>query len=296
MLGRTSTFSIVGYDPRAKEWGVAVQSKFLAVGSLVPYVKAGVGAIASQAKTNSRFGPEAVALLQQGMSAQETLDHLLAKDPYKEIRQVGIVDFNGGVAAYSGKNNYPYSGHRTGKYYACQGNVLLGPVVLERMEEAFLETKGDLALRLVCALEAAQLAGGEKRGQEGAALVVKKLPSFELMGESETCVDLRVDQHLSPVLELKRLLQVHRIEYAQNHKDKFYPFAGDTRSTLVQLLCETDMLASYLQKGKTLETFLESLGGQEHIVPVFQEEYINGALVDHIVNKYYQLQESKFGK
>lgn len=230
------------------------------------------------------------------MSAQETLDRLLAQDPYKEIRQVGIVDCNGGAAAHSGRDNYPYSGHRTGQNYACQGNVLLGPVVLERMEQAFLETKGDLALRLVCALEAAQLAGGEKRGQEGAALIVKKLPSFELMGEAETCVDLRVDQHLSPVLELKRLLQVHRIEYAQNHKDKFYPFAGDTRSTLAQLLCETGILGSYLQQGKTLEILLEDLGAQEHISPVFQDEYINGALVDHIVNQYYQLQESKFGR
>lgn len=229
------------------------------------------------------------------MSAQEALDCLLTRDPYREIHQVGIVDFNGGAAAHSGKNNYPYSGHRTGQNYACQGNVLLGLVFLECMEEVFLETKGDLALRLVCALEAAQDAGGEKRGQEGAALIVKKLPPFELMGEAETCVDLRVDQHLSPVLELKQLLQVHRVEYAQNHKDKFYLFVGDTKSTLAQLLCETDILESFLREDKTLETLLESLDAQEHIVPVFQDKYINGTLVDYIVNKYYQRQESKFG-
>lgn len=290
----TTTFSIVGHNPQTGEWGVAVQSKFLAVGSLVPYVEAGVGAIAAQAKTNSRFGPEAAALIRQGLSAQQTLERLLETDAYRDIRQLGIVDCHGNSAAHSGKDNYPHSGHRCGKNYTCQGNVLLGPVVLDEMEQAFLNTKGDLAYRLVCALEAAQNAGGERRGQESAALIVKKISTFELMGEAQTCVDLRVDQHPSPILELKRLLEVHRVEYAQNHKDKFYPFVGDTKSVLVELLCKTGLIGECLQPGQTIQQMLEQLGQEQQIITVFQNGFINGALVNWIVNQYYTQQEKMY--
>ena len=290
----TTTYSIIGHDPQTREWGVAVQSKFLAVGSLVPYVEAGVGAVAAQAKTNSRFGPEPAELIRHGLSAQQALDHLLEVDAYRDIRQLGIVDDHGNSAAYSGKDNYPHSGHRCGKNYACQGNVLLGSVVLDEMERAFLNTKGDLAYRLVCALEAAQNAGGERRGQESSALIVKKLPAFELMGEAQTCVDLRVDQHPSPILELKRLLEVHRVEYAQNHKDKFYPFVGDTKFALIEILCKTGLIDGCLRLGQTIQQVLERLGRKQQIDPVFQDGFINGTLVNWVVNQYYLQQETMY--
>lgn len=291
-----TTYSIAGYDPETKEWGIAVQSKFLAVGSLVPYVLAGVGVVASQAKTNSRFGPRAAVLLQQGMTAQEALDCLLKEDEYREIRQVGIVDQYGNSAAHSGAMNYPYSGHRTGQNYSCQGNVLLGPVVLDEMEKAFINTRGDLAHRLITALEAAQNAGGERRGQEGAALIVRKKPSFELMGKAENYIDLRVDQHISPIAELKRLLQWHRVEYSQNHKDKFYPFEGGTRYRLTELLCETGIINACLETGQSLETVLDRLGKEQGITPVFSDGFINGGLVNRVVARYYEMQEEKYAK
>ena len=289
-----TTYSIAGCDPETGEWGVAVQSKFLSVGSLVPFVEPGAGAVASQAKTNSRFGPMAAKLIKEGMTAKETLERLLKEDKLREMRQIGIVDLHGNAAAYSGKENYPYSGHRTGKNFSCQGNVLLGPVVLERMEEAFLNTRGDLALRLLTALTAAQDAGGEKRGQESAALLVRKISDFELVGEAQNYIDLRVDQHLSPIRELRSLLERHRIEYSQNHRDKWYPFEGGTRHRLVEILCETGLFPSVLEQGETVEQKIAQLSEREGFGGAFSEGFINGRLVDWIVNRYYLKQEQLY--
>lgn len=292
----TTTFSIIGYDKENNELGVAVQSKFLSVGSLVPYVEGGVCAIASQAKTNSTFGKKGAALIKSGLSAQEALDVLLENDKDKEIRQVGIIDKNGNVTAYTGKKCYPFAGYKIGKNYICQGNVLLGPVVLYEMAKGFENTDGDLAEKLIGALEAAQNAGGEKRGQESAAILVKKITSNELLGESDTLVDLRVDEHISPISELKRLLQRQRIEYASNYTDKFIPFKGETRYLLIELLLKTKIISKNLEGNETIEDILTKLGNSLNIKDPFKNNFINGKIVEWIVNQYYFLQEKEYNR
>lgn len=292
----TTTFSIIGYDRENNELGVAVQSKFLSVGSLVPYVEGGVCAIASQAKTNSSFGKKGATLIKSGLNAQEALNILLENDKDKEIRQVGIIDKDGNTAAYTGKKCYPFAGYKIGKNYICQGNVLLGPVVLDEMAKGFENSDGDLAEKLMNALEAAQNAGGEKRGQESAAILIKKITPNELLGESDTLVDLRVDEHISPISELKRLLQRHRVEYASNYSDKFLPFKGDTRYLVIELLLKTKIISKNLEKDETIEEILIRLGDSLKIQDAFKNNFINGKLVEWIVNQYYILQEKEYNK
>ncbi|NLJ81390.1 MAG: DUF1028 domain-containing protein [Firmicutes bacterium] len=203
-----NTFSIVGYDPEAEEWGIAVQSKFLAVGSVVPWAQAGVGAIATQSYANTTFGPNGLRLLSQGKSAQETLDLLLAEDPGREKRQVGIVDFQGRAANFTGKECFDWAGGVTGENFTAQGNILVSKETVDAMADVFLRTQGTLAQRLLTALAAGQEAGGDSRGQQSAALyVVQEGAGYR--GFTDVKVDLRVDDHQKPIEELKRIYQVH---------------------------------------------------------------------------------------
>jgi len=229
------TFSIVARDPKTGEYGVAVASKFLAVGSIVPWAKAGVGAIATQSWANTGFGPGGLALLEEGLSAEETLKKLLENDEGFRLRQVGIVDKNGGAAAYTGVECHEWAGHITGEGYACQGNLLAGPEVVDAMSIAFQYAKGDLANRLVSALVAGEEAGGDKRGRQGAAVyVVKEKGSYD--GNIDRYVDLRVDDHEHPVAELKRLLTLHRLYLGETDPNKLRHLSGETLSELVQHL------------------------------------------------------------
>ncbi len=171
---RTRTFSIVAYDPGTRELGVAVQSKFLAVGAAVPWAKAGVGAVATQSYANTTYGPEGLKLLAEGLHPQEVLEKLNAADPGRNLRQVGIVDAKGRAAAFTGAKCFPWAGHLVGKNFACQGNILASGKVVEAMAEAFAKSRGTLAERLLSALFAAQREGGDRRGQQSAALLVVK--------------------------------------------------------------------------------------------------------------------------
>ncbi len=200
-----NTFSIVAYDPERKEWGVAVASKYLAVGSAVPFAKANVGAVATQAQVNVAHGPNGLELLAKGMSAEEALKSLIASDKGSAVRQLGIVDANGKSAAHTGKNCNAYAGHKTGENYACQGNILAGEAVVTDMAKAFEESKGPLAWRMMAALEAAEKAGGDKRGKQSAAILIvrdKAGPN----GVGDRYIDLRVDDHKDPIPELARIL------------------------------------------------------------------------------------------
>lgn len=204
-----STFSIVAYDEKTGDLGVAVASKFLGVGVVVPWARAGVGAIATQAWANTRYGSLGLRLLEQGLPPDEVVRRLIAEDPDREERQVGIVDAQGRVSAYTGSKTLLFSGHKTGRHYTCQGNILAGEGVLRAMAEAFESSRGELSDRLLASLEAGERAGGDKRGRQSAALlVVRKDGGYS--GFDDRFVDLRVDDHPTPIQELTRLLALHK--------------------------------------------------------------------------------------
>jgi uncharacterized Ntn-hydrolase superfamily protein len=202
-----NTFSIVAHDPERKEWGVAVASKYLAVGAVVPFAKAGVGAVATQAYLNVGYGPKGLELLAEGKSAEEVLKALTDADPGKEMRQVGIVDAKGNAANFSGKRCDAWAGGKTGTHYTCQGNILTGEDVVTAMAKAFEDSKGPLAWRLMAALEAGESAGGDKRGKQSAAILVVREGAGPL-GKSDRAIDFRVDDHEKPIPELARILKL----------------------------------------------------------------------------------------
>jgi uncharacterized Ntn-hydrolase superfamily protein len=204
------TFSIVARDLQQGEWGIAVQSKFLAVGAVVPWARAGVGAIATQSWANTSYGPRGLALLASGLSAQETLDRLIQEDEGRADRQVGIIGINGAPATYTGEQCFPWAGGRVGEHYTCQGNILVGEDTVQAMARTFEETAGRLYDRLLAALAAGQAAGGDSRGQQSAALlVVREQGGYG--GFNDRFIDLRVDDHPRPIDELKRILQLHKL-------------------------------------------------------------------------------------
>jgi uncharacterized Ntn-hydrolase superfamily protein len=207
-----ATFSIVAADPGAREVGCAVQSKYFAVGTVVPWAKAGVGAVATQAAGVAAYGPRGLAELERGAAPDEALARVLADDPERETRQLGAVTAAGAAAAHTGTSCLAWAGHRVGPGYAAQGNILASEDVVLAMERAFVETVGmPLAHRLVSALEAAQAEGGDARGQQSAAIVVEREGAAAESREGlDRVVDLRVDDHPEPIRELRRLLDVHR--------------------------------------------------------------------------------------
>lgn len=212
------TFSIVAYDPDENAWGVAVASKFLAVGAMVCFAKSGAGAVATQSYAKMSFGPDGLMMLSSGRTAAETLTLLLAADPGREKRQVGIVDSQGNVAAHTGKDCHGWAGHLAGQGFSCQGNILAGGNVVQAMAEAFSGAKGELADRLVTALEAGDEAGGDKRGRQGAAVMVVA-PNQGYGGDNDRYVDLRVDDDLRPIVKLRDLLESHHLFFGASKSE-----------------------------------------------------------------------------
>jgi len=203
-----STFSIVALDRRTGDLGVAVQSKFIAVGAVVPWAKAKVGAVATQASANVSYGPRALEMLQDGLAASEVLEKLLTEDSQSRARQVAIVDSTGNVAVHTGPECMEWAGHLRGDGFTCQGNILVGRKVVESMAKAYQGAKGDLIDRLFDALTAGQKAGGDSRGQQSAAvLVVREKGGYE--GFTDRYVDLRVDDSNRPIEELRRIFEVY---------------------------------------------------------------------------------------
>ncbi|MFN8177517.1 MAG: DUF1028 domain-containing protein [bacterium] len=206
-----ATFSIVGYDPQTKELGVAVQSRFFAVGSVVPWAKAGVGAIATQAFGNTTFGPKGLGLLAGGATPEETMKALLADDEGRERRQVGIVDAQGRSTSYTGKECQPWAGGVTGPNFSAQGNILVSEATVQAMAKAFQETKGILGEKLMRAIEAGQAAGGDSRGMQSAAiLIVKDKGGYG--GFNDRYCDLRVDDAKDPIEELRRIFDMWQLQ------------------------------------------------------------------------------------
>jgi uncharacterized Ntn-hydrolase superfamily protein len=205
---RPSTFSIVAFDRHRPAWGVGVQSKFVAAGAVVPWAEAKGGAIATQALANVQYGPRGLALLRHGASASEVLGQLTGPDPQREERQVAIVDRDGAVAAFTGSACPPWAGHRIGDGYACLGNTLFAAEVVRDMARAFESTPGDLPERLLEALSAGQRAGGDRRGMQSASLLVVR-EGGGYQGGNDRWIDVRVDDHPSPIEELKRIFKIY---------------------------------------------------------------------------------------
>ncbi len=256
------TFSIVAYDPAESAWGVAVASKFLAAGALVSWARAGAGAVATQAFARVSFGPQGLDLMAGGLSAQETLEHLLANDPDRADRQVGCVDAQGRAAAYTGEGCFDWAGHRLGDGYACQGNILTGPETLAAMAEAFESTGGELGERLVAALRAGDQAGGDRRGKQSAAVLVVK-PGGGYGGDHDRYIDLRVDDHPDPVRRLSELLKLHQLYFGQTDPADLLPIDAALATELQTVLARLgyyDGPASGVWDEASIEAFWAFVG------------------------------------
>ena len=205
-----ATYSIVACDLEAGQWGVAVQSKFLGVGAIVPWAEPHVGAIATQAFANPHYGPDGLALLREGLSAEETVERLTSADDGRAERQLGIVDGEGRSASFTGGECNEWAGGRAGANYAAQGNILVSEATVDALAETFEASAGNmLSTRLLDCLDAAQAAGGDSRGQQSAALlVVQRDAGYAAL--SDSLVDLRVEDHERPLQELRRLYDLHR--------------------------------------------------------------------------------------
>ncbi len=207
-----STFSIVAHDAATGSYGIAVASKFLAVGAYVPYCSIGSGAVATQAHVNMAYGPDGLALMAQGLTADECVQRLIANDAGRDERQFGVVDAQGNAATYTGAKCMDWAGGQVGKGYAVQGNILVGANVISAMALAYENTSGEFADRLFAALKAADEAGGDRRGRQSAALLVLR-PNAGYGGNNDRYLDLRVDDHRYPVAEMGRLLALHQLYF-----------------------------------------------------------------------------------
>jgi uncharacterized Ntn-hydrolase superfamily protein len=269
-----ATYSIAACDLAARQWGVAVQSKFLAVGALCPFAEPEVGAVATQSYVNPRYGPDGLALLRQGLSAQEAVERLTAADDGRAHRQLGIVDAQGRSATYTGSECFDWAGGRTGDCYAAQGNILVSQATVDGLAETFERTAGKpLALRLMDCLDAAQAAGGDRRGMQSASLlVVQKDGGYA--GLSDTIVDLRVDDHERPLEELRRLHGIHEELFgttpAVEWVDVDPELAAELSDRLGRLGYDGD-LATALRNWAGNENLEERVDGAEKIDPVVLE-------------------------
>jgi uncharacterized Ntn-hydrolase superfamily protein len=252
------TFSIVACDLEEQAWGVAVASKFPAVGAVVPWAQSGAGAVATQSFANTSFGPRGLALMATGLSAQEALGRLLEDDPDRELRQVGLVDATGGAATYSGSGCFAWAGGISGRGYAIQGNILAGDDIVPAMERTFLETKGRLPDRLHAALLAGDRAGGDKRGRQSAAIYVVK-PGAGYGGFLDRWLDYRVDDHVDPVPRLGELLAMHELYFGKSSEHG----RVEIRDEVLQQLTEILSSEGYLKTGKDFRgAFNEFIGNE----------------------------------
>ena len=260
------TFSIVARSADGAEYGVAVASKFLAVGAAVPAAAAGVGAIATQSYANLAYRPQGLALLSEGRSAQEALDALTAADELREQRQAGVVAAAGDGATYTGGGCFPWAGGAVGDGYAIQGNILTGPEVVAAMEAAYLasDPAQPLSRRLLAALSAGDRAGGDRRGRQSAALLVVT-PGGGYGGGSDVLVDLRVDDHADPVPELGRLLDLHALYFERPDPDACAPLEGGLADHVRTLLAAKGYRGDDLEKSLSDWASVENL--EERMVP-----------------------------
>lgn len=283
------TFSIVGFDPETKELGIAVASKFLGVGAVVPFAKAGVGAIATQSLANLSYGVEGLELLEKGHSPLEVVETLTKKDENAAWRQVGIVDATGQSATYTGDDCYDWASGKAAKNYAIQGNILVSQQVVEQMEATFEQTEGPLAERLLAALLAGDAAGGDSRGRQSAALlVVKENGSYG--GYTDRYIDLRIDDHEDPVQELGRLLKLRHLYFEKTGEDDVLAITEELEAQLATSLHQLGYLK--LEEVSTDEV-LAALDTYHH-TENFEERQQSRGQVDRRVLEYLEEQARGF--
>jgi uncharacterized Ntn-hydrolase superfamily protein len=271
-MARPSTYSIVACDRERGEWGVGVQSKFLAVGAGVPSAEPEVGALATQALANMRYGPDGMALLREGLSAEEVVQRLIAADDGRDDRQLGVVDGSARGATYTGSACLEWAGGVTGQGYAAQGNILVSEETVSALAQAFEATAGrPLAERLLEALEAAQAAGGDRRGQQSAALLVVKRDGG-YMGTSDALVDLRVDDHERPIEELRRIYELHDLLFGQTPAEEWLDvdeqLAAELRERLDRLGYSDRPLPEAFETWAGTENLEDRVAGIDRIDPV----------------------------
>jgi len=249
-----ATFSIVAFDPETQELGVAVQSKFLAVGAIVPWARAGAGAVATQAMANFNYGPRGLDLMSRGKTAEETVEALISSDDEREHRQLGVVDARGRTATFTGSDCFEWAGGLTGEHYAAQGNILVGRETVEAMAKAFESADDDLAGRLLRALDAGQAAGGDSRGKQSAALLVVK-EGGGYGGNNDRLLDLRVDDHPEPIRELIRIRALHTLYFGETRPEDVVAVDGEIKEEVAASLGRL----GYLQEGADDEALLDAL-------------------------------------
>jgi uncharacterized Ntn-hydrolase superfamily protein len=264
-----ATYSIAACDLEAAEWGVAVQSKFLAVGSVVPWAEPEVGAIATQAYANPTYGPEGLALLREGLAAADAVQRLVGADEGRDHRQLGVVDRHGAAAAYTGSECMDWAGQRTGAGYAAQGNILVGADTVDALATTFEATAGQsLATRLLECLVAAQIAGGDRRGQQSAALLVtRKNGGYGKL--SDVAVDLRVDDHERPVDELRRLYKLHDQLFGVTPREDWLPLDEPLREEVAARI--TQLGYDSLETWAGVANLEDRVDGDTEIDPVVLE-------------------------
>jgi uncharacterized Ntn-hydrolase superfamily protein len=264
-----ATYSIAACDLEAGHWGVAVQSKFLAVGAIVPWAEPHVGAVATQAYANPRYGPEGLALLREGRSAENVVAALTGADEGRAERQVGVVDSRGGAATFTGEECLEWAGGRTGEGYAAQGNILVSAETVAALAETFTAHEGlPLAERLLESLAAAQAAGGDKRGQQSASLLVVGRDGG-YAGLSDSIVDLRVDDHAQPVEELRRLYGLHDQLFGRTPREQWIPVDDALRAELQERLGRLGY--DHLEDWAGVANLEERVEGEDAIDPVVLE-------------------------
>jgi uncharacterized Ntn-hydrolase superfamily protein len=273
-MGRSSvavaTYSLAACDLKARQWGVATQSKFLAVGSVVPWAEAEVGAIATQSYANPRYGPDGLALLRDGRSAQQAVDELVAVDDGRDERQLGIVDARGGAATFTGPKCFDWAGGRAGNGYAAQGNILVSGDTVDALAETFEQrTDLPLAARLIESLAAAQAAGGDRRGQQSAALIVVQKDAG-YAGLTDRLVDLRVDDHPTPIEELRRLYGIHTLLFGKTPRDAWIPVDDELRAEIRDRLARLGY--ERLDEWAGVQNLEERVDGEDAIDPVVLEQ------------------------
>ncbi len=264
-----ATYSIAACDLEARQWGVAVQSKFLAVGSVVPWAEPEVGAIATQAYANPSYGPNGLSLLREGLGAEEVVERLVTEDEGRDDRQLGIVDATGASASWTGSGCNEWAGHRTGPGYAAQGNILVGEETVAALATTFEATPNQpLTQRLIECLAAAQAAGGDRRGQQSASLLVVQR-NGGYAGLSDLLVDLRVDDHERPIEELRRIYSLHRRLFEVSPREDWLPLEGELRTEVDERLARLGYAS--LEAWAGVENLEERVDGDREIDPVVLE-------------------------